>query len=40
MVVIEKSHEKIATFERFMEDKKEYVSVEFDQGNDLELLES
>ena len=36
--VIGKIHEKGVSFERFMEDVRDYVATEYDEGDDLELL--
>ena len=36
--VIGKIHEKGVSFERFMEDVRDYVAAEYDEGDDLELL--
>ena len=36
--IIGKPHEKGATFEKFVEDVCDYVSVEYDEGDDLDLL--
>ena len=38
LAIIGKAHEKTTTYEKFMEEVKEYVSVELDQGDDLEPL--
>ena len=38
LAIIGKAHERTATYVKFIEEVKEYVSVELDQGDDLELL--
>ena len=38
LAIIGKAHEKTTTYEKIMEEVKEHVSVELDQGDDLELL--
>ena len=36
--MIWKSHEKVHHFEKFMVEVKEYVTTEYSEGSDLELL--
>ena len=38
VAIIGKIHEKGVSFERFMEDIRDYVATEYDEADDLELL--